>query len=56
MTISDGSLFGSGTFYVTEDTTTSLTMNSLMTSYFNELNVRYAEIRDIPPFHQEAIA
>ena len=56
MTNSDGSLFGSGTFYITEDTTTLLTMNSLMTSCFNEFNARYAEIRDIPSSHQEAIA
>ena len=44
MTNSDGSLYDSGTFYVTEDTTMSLTMNSLMTSCFNELNSRYAEV------------
>ena len=56
MTNADGTLFGSGTFYITEDTTTSLTMNSLVTSCFNELNARYAEIRDIPSSHQEAIA
>ena len=53
---SDDSLFGSSTFYITEDTTTSLIMNSLMTFCINELNVRYAEIRDIPLSHQEAIA
>ena len=47
MTNSDGSLFGSSTFYVTEDTTTSLIMNSLMTFCINELNVRYTEIPDI---------
>ena len=40
MTNSDGSLFGSGTYYVTEDTTMSLTMNSLMTSCIDELNSR----------------
>ena len=34
MTNSDGSLFDSGTFYITEDTTTSLNMNSLITSCF----------------------
>ena len=56
MTNSDGSLFGSSTFFVTEDTTTSLTMNSLITSCIDELNARYAEIRDIPSSHQEAIA
>ena len=38
VTNSDGSLFGSGTFYVTENTTTSLTINSLMTSCIDELN------------------
>ena len=32
MTISYGSLFGSVTYYVTEDMTTSLSMNSLITS------------------------
>ena len=56
MTNSDGLLLDSGTFYITEDTTTSLNMNSLTTSCFNELNARYAEIRDISPSHQEAIA
>ena len=35
---SDDSLFGSSTFYITEDTTTSLIMNSLMTFCINELN------------------
>ena len=43
MTISYGSLFGSVTYYVTEDMTTSLSMNSLITSCFNELNARYTE-------------
>ena len=44
MTNSDGSLYDSGTFYVTEDMTTSLTMNSLITSCFNELYSRYDEV------------
>ena len=56
MTNSDGSTFDSGSFYVTEDTMTSITMNSLMTTCFNELNARYDEIRGIPPSHEEAIA
>ena len=56
MTNSDGSMFCSSTFYVTEDTTMSLIMNSLMTFCINELNSWYAEIRDIPLSHQEAIA
>ena len=38
VTNSDGSLFGSGTFYVAENTTTSLTMHLWMTSCINELN------------------
>ena len=56
MTNSDGSLFDSGTFYITEDTTTSLTMNSMTTSCFYKLNARYAEIMELPPSHQDAIA
>ena len=44
MTNSDGSLYGSGTFYVAEETTTSLTMNSLITSCIDELNCRHAEV------------
>ena len=35
---------------------TSLTMNSLTTACFDELDARYAEIRGIPSSHQEAIA
>ena len=44
MTNSDGSLYGSGTFYVAEETTTSLTMNSLITSCIDELNSRHADV------------
>ena len=44
MTNSDGSLYDSGTFYVTEDTTMSLTMNSLINSCMEVLNTRYAEV------------
>ena len=44
MTNSDGLLYDSGTFYVAEETTISLTMNSLMTSCFNELYSRYDEV------------
>ena len=40
MTNSDGSLFGSSIFYVTENTTMSLTMNSSMNFHNNELNSR----------------
>ena len=44
MTNSDGSLFGSGIFCVTEDTTISLTMYSLVISCFHEHNTRYTEV------------
>ena len=44
LTNSHSSLYDSGTFYVTENTTMSLAMNSLITSCFNELNNRYAEV------------
>ena len=40
VTNSDGSLYDSGTYYLTEDTTMSLTMNSLMNYHNNELNSR----------------
>ena len=43
-TNSDGSLFGSGIFCVTEDTTISLTMYSLEISCLHEFNTRYAEV------------
>ena len=57
MTNIDGSSFDSGTFYVTENSFMSFfTMTSLMTSCLNEINVRYAEIGDIAPSHQESIA
>ena len=55
MTNSDGSPFGSGTFYVTENTIASLIMNSLMTTCLNELNNRYDEIRNIPSSHQMSL-
>ena len=52
MTNSDGSSFDCGSFYVTENTIASLTMNSLMTTCLNELNSRYDEICNIPSSHQ----
>ena len=44
MTNSDGSLFSSGSSYVTEDTTISLTMYSLVISWLHEFNTRYTEV------------
>ena len=44
MTNIDGSLFDSIIFYMTEDTSTPLSMNSLMASCINEFNVRYGEM------------
>ena len=56
MTNSDGSTFGSGSFYLTENNTTTFSMETLLSTCLNELNSRYDEIRNIPPSHQEAIA
>ena len=56
MANSDGSLFGSGTFTMTDDWTKSLAMNSLMISCIKERNNWYTKIRDIPSSHQEAVA
>ena len=44
MTNSDDSLFGSSIFYVTENTTMSLTMNSLMTSCIDVLYSPNSEV------------
>ena len=44
MTNSDNSLFGSSIFYVTENTTMSLTMNSLMTSCIDVLYSPNSEV------------
>ena len=52
MTNSDGSSFDCGSFYVTEDNTTTFTMQTLLSTCLNELNNRYDEIRNIPPSHQ----
>ena len=56
MTNSDGSTFGCGSFYVTENKNTTFIMQTLLSTCLNELNNRYDEIRNIPPSHQEAIA
>ena len=56
MTNSDGSTFGCGSFYLTENNTTTFSMETLLTTCLNELNNRYDEIRNIPPSHQESIA
>ena len=52
MTNSDGSIFDSGSFYLTENNTTTFTMEILLNTCLNELNNRYDEIRNIPPSHQ----
>ena len=44
MTNSDNSLFGSSIFYVTENTTMSLTMNSLMASCIDVLYSPNSEV------------
>ena len=55
MTNSDGSTFGCGSFYLTENKNTTFTMQTLLNTCLNELNSRYDEIRNIPSSHQEAI-
>ena len=56
MTNSDGSLFDSDSFDVTEDTNTLMSLETLMNSCLSQLNAKYQEARDITSSHQEAIA
>ena len=56
MTNSDGSLFHSDSFYITEDTNTLMSLETLMNSCLSQLNAKYQEARDITSSHQEAIA
>ena len=56
MTNTDGSLLATGSFYVTEDTNTLMSLETLMNSCLSQLNAKYQEARDITSSHQEAIA
>ena len=56
MTNSDGSLLGSDSFDVTEDTNILMSLETLMNSCLEQLNAKYQEARDITSSHQEAIA
>ena len=56
MTNADGTLFSSGTFYVTENTDTLLSLQGLRVMSLSKLNAKYQEVRDITSSHQEAIA
>ena len=56
ITNNDGSLLHSGSFYVTEDTNTLMTLETLMNSCLSQLNAEYQEGRNITSSHQEAIA
>ena len=56
MTNSDGSLFHSDSFYVTENTDTLMTLETLMNSCLSQLNAKYQKARNITSSHQEAIA
>ena len=56
MRLADGSVLDSGEFYITDDTSTPIKMNTLTTTCFNELNARYASAMELPPSHQNAIA
>ena len=49
----DGSLFDEGTIYLDNGL---YKVNTLLSTCLDELNDRYAEIRNIPPSHQEGIA
>ena len=56
MTNTDGSLFRSGSFYVTEDTNTLMTLETVRNSCLSQLNAKYQKARNITSSHQEAIA
>ena len=56
MTNSDGSLFHSDSFDVTEDTNTLMTLEILMNSCLSQLNAKYQKARNITSLHQKAIA
>ena len=56
MTNSDGSLFHSGSFYVTEDTMILMSLETLINSCLSQLNAEYQKARNITSSHQEAIA
>ena len=56
MTNTDGSLFHSDSFFVTEDTDTLMTLETLMNSCISQLNADYQKARIITSSHQEAIA
>ena len=56
ITNTDGSLLHSGSFYVTEDTNTLMTLETLMNSCLSQLNAEYQKARNITSSHQEAIA
>ena len=56
MTNSDGSLFDSGSFYVTENTDTLMSLQALLGTCLSQLNAKYQKARNITSSHQEAIA
>ena len=56
MTNTDGSLLHSGSFYVTENTDTLMSLETVRNSFLSELNAKYQKARNITSSHQEAIA
>ena len=56
MTNTDGSLFGSGSFFVTQDKNKILNLETLMNSCLSQLNADYQKARNITSSHQKAIA
>ena len=56
MTNTDGSLFRYDSFYVTENTDTLMTLETLMNSCLSQLNAEYQKARNITSSHQKAIS
>ena len=56
MTNSDGSLFHSDSFFVTEDTGVLMSLETVRNSFLEQLNAKYQKARNITSSHQEAIA
>ena len=56
MTNSDGSLFHSDSFFITQDKNTLMNLDTLRNSCLSQLNEKYQQARNITSSHQEAIA
>ena len=56
MTNSDGSILGTGTLKITDDTDSLMTLDTLTSSCVSQLNGEYQRLMNITSSHQEAIA